>query len=333
MKYLFVCIHLLLIGGMAFAGADLFYARILPDDLGEAGAPASWETAGPQPVREDSGRSAANRYQAVVSRNIFKVLTEETAAPAEKPAEPEKLAPTTLKLTLWGTVTGTSDVWAVIEDKAVRQQALYQVGDLVQGARVKDILRHQVILTVEGTDQVLEMETQRTGKPGPVSPGVPVHPSLSQTGTGDMPGSMLLEDAGEIMKQIKFRPYFSQGAPDGLMVYGIRPGSIFTQIGLRNGDIIKEVNGMPITTAADGMGMLAEIQGSEDIGMVVIRRGKPVDLSFPSVAADSPVEADNPMDEDRSLEAAPGPDSRVMEAGEEASRDMDTQQMNTGDQS
>jgi len=282
MKYLFVLIHMGLIAAIAYAGADLFYAGILPGNLEQPGPPAVVNSSQSGAVYKDDRGSDPGQYDAVVKRNLFKVKIEEKQTPAAASEKPVKLEPTNLKLTLWGTVTGTSDVWAVIEDKNARQQALYQVGDMVQGAQIKKILRHEVILNFQGKDQVLEMQTERSGQTVAASQVT----APAAMASNRFQAGPILENAGEIMKQIKFRPYFSQGAPDGLMVYGIRPDSIFRQIGLRNGDIVKEINGTPIVSPADGMNMLMEIQGTEEIDMTVLRRGKIMDLSFPTADYD-----------------------------------------------
>ena len=66
---------------------------------------------------------------------------------------------TELKLKLWGTVTGqTSETYAVIEDTKLRKQTLYRVNDTIQNAVVKEIHREKIILDVDGTYEVLEME-------------------------------------------------------------------------------------------------------------------------------------------------------------------------------
>ena len=282
MKYLFVLIHMGLIAAIAYAGADLFYAGILPGNLEQPGRPAVVNSSQSGAVHRAGRGSDPGQYDAVVKRNLFKVEIEEKQTPAAASEKPVKLEPTNLKLTLWGTVTGTSDVWAVIEDKNARQQALYQVGDMVQGAQIKKILRHEVILNFQGKDQVLAMQTERSGQTVAASQVT----APAAMASNRFQAGPILENAGEIMKQIKFRPYFSQGAPDGLMVYGIRPDSIFRQIGLRNGDIVKEINGTPIVSPADGMNMLMEIQGTEEIDMTVLRRGKIMDLSFPAADYD-----------------------------------------------
>ena len=315
MKYLFALIHMGVMAAMAYVGAGLFYAAVLPDMVKPPEHRVSSAPAAKAAGRKVQAVSDADQYDAIVKRNLFKVETEKKETPAAASPEPVKLEPTKLKLALWGTVTGSFVVWAVIEDKSARQQALYQVGDMVQGARIKKILRHEVILNFQGKDQVLEMQADLSGKPAA--------PPLVNT-AGSAAGSMvqnqptagpMLENAKEIMRQIKFRPYFSQGVPDGLMVYGIRPDSIFRQIGLRNGDIVKDVNGTPIVTAADGMNMLMEIQETQEIGMTVLRRGKTVDLSFP--ATDYEIETME-QESEQENEAMPQPSVEETSKGDQS---------------
>ena len=44
------------------------------------------------------------------------------------------------------------------------------------------------------------------------------------------------------------RPRFEGGQPAGFVIYNIAPGSIFERIGLRDGDVITGVNGMPLAS-------------------------------------------------------------------------------------
>ena len=75
-----------------------------------------------------------NQYNIITQRNLFKVEVEKKESSGNHQAEniePEKLEATSLKLVLWGTVTGGSKVYAVIEDKKLRQQSLYEIGDFL----------------------------------------------------------------------------------------------------------------------------------------------------------------------------------------------------------
>jgi general secretion pathway protein C len=80
------------------------------------------------------------------------------------------------------------------------------------------------------------------------------------------------------MKQARIRPFFSDGKPDGLLLYGIRNDSVFQQIGLKNGDIVKSINGSDILSAQDAVtiyqSLNTPLEEMPDIRFTVQRRGK-----------------------------------------------------------
>ena len=74
----------------------------------------------------------------------------------------QALKKTKLKLKLWGTITGNGvRVFAIIEEATRREQKLYRVGETIQNATIKMILREKVVLSVEGNDELLVIETKR----------------------------------------------------------------------------------------------------------------------------------------------------------------------------
>jgi general secretion pathway protein C len=280
MKYLFALINLILLSGSAFFCIDIFQKTVFKDpsfisdikplDGGTADLVQNQEGAG---VKQNS-------YDIIVQRNLFKVQIErKEESDNESSHSTEKLEPTTLSLTLWGTVTGGSELYAVIEDKLSRLQALYEEGDLIQDATIKKIMKKEIILTFQGKDQVLEMETD-PGKSGPIKKSgeiqIPGKAPLIQT-FPSTPGN-----TGDIMTQIKFRPFFTKGSPDGVMVYAIKPDSVFNQIGLRNGDIVKAINSASIASVEDAFSFLSDMERTDAVRVTLIRNGEIKEISFNS---------------------------------------------------
>jgi len=71
-------------------------------------------------------------YRAIIKRNIFG--SGEDVSKEMQAEEIENLQPTSLKLALLGTVSGNQqNSFAVIEEINKKKQALYRVGDSVQG--------------------------------------------------------------------------------------------------------------------------------------------------------------------------------------------------------
>jgi len=84
------------------------------------------------------------------------------AYPGDDHAKADDAPKTSLKLRLWGTITGGNiKSYAIIEDITTRRQRVYKKGDEIQNATVALILREKVALKVGDRFEILEIETGR----------------------------------------------------------------------------------------------------------------------------------------------------------------------------
>lgn len=101
-------------------------------------------------------------YTVILKRNLFHSQTENNEHNSVAQEETIVLKRTNLELILVGTVTGEKDQdRAVIFDKQIKKQNVYYLGDEVQGASIKKILRGKVILHYNGNDEVLDLDEAR----------------------------------------------------------------------------------------------------------------------------------------------------------------------------
>ena len=128
MKYLFVITYMFLIAVIAYFCVDYMYKNLISEGFTALEKHSAGTLSKNISPRQATPVLTQNQYDIIVARNLFKVEVEEKEEPAFQQEtgdkEPEKLEATTLKLVLWGTVTGESEVYAVNEDKKVRQQSL-----------------------------------------------------------------------------------------------------------------------------------------------------------------------------------------------------------------
>ncbi len=222
-------------------------------------------------------------YRSIQERNLFKTppktLTGSPGAGA-MPAGASSLVPLNLKL--WGTATfGEERGFAVIEDVQVRRQDLFAAGEKVQNATLKSIFRDRVVLSIDGKDLTLKLEDPRSlpERPVPIPAAVPQKAStqipLSRTQIDDA-----IQNINELMTQIKIRPHFLDGKPDGLALGQISPDSIFSRMGLQNGDIITGVNGEKILTVDDALKLYQGIKSGSRVNVELKRAGKTESLVY-----------------------------------------------------
>jgi general secretion pathway protein C len=282
-KLYFILINCLLIVIGAYWGVDAMY-QVATAKLQDAPAPIASMDRRTRQV--DPVLHPLDHYNGIAGRNLFNVAGEQ--AKIQESVDLEALEQTTLKLKLWGTVTGDKNgAYAVIEDTQTRSQNLYRKEDTVQGAVVKMILREKIVLRVGAKDQVLEMEK---GQTGPMAGQSAMAESRIASMGEDRPERTVslersqIEDAmgnvNELMQQVKIMPHFSDGQPDGFSLTGIRPNSIFRKMGLRNGDIITGVNGETIQTMEDALGFYKQLSSSENVSVQMKRRGRENTLNY-----------------------------------------------------
>ena len=110
-------------------------------------------------------RSGKSDYTIIIKRSLFGNVKEQVI---DKPAEPEPepvLTATSLDLVLLGTIGGdANDQRAFIRNKKDKSQDIYYKGDAIQHSFIKEIGRGQIILTVNGKDEVLLMEESKSPK-------------------------------------------------------------------------------------------------------------------------------------------------------------------------
>jgi general secretion pathway protein C len=220
-------------------------------------------------------KASAASYRAILDRNLFGSVSE---GQPDVQIDVEKLEPTRLQLSLIGTASGNGDFdYAVIEEKGKKDQGLYRVGDEVSEATVVKILRGKVILRVSGKDEVLSMEEGSTTREGTAQKepqaGGRIEVSKAEIDTA-------FQNMNQMLTQVRVRPYFSGGKPDGFMVSRIKRGSIFEKMGLKNGDVIRGVNGQSIESADKMLELYRSMTSGSEVTVDIKRRGKEEELRY-----------------------------------------------------
>jgi len=272
MKRYLTLINILLVTGIIYLGISGIYklmaVRMTDPDAGAPVLPRSNQAA------RDGDRISMDRYETIVSRNLFQ--TEADSKPESRSVNLEALKQTELNLRLWGTVAGSGQrAYAVIEDRSSKTQDLYRVGDSIQGAEIRMIFREKVVLNVNGRDEVLRME-ERSG----TAPGRPVEASRTRPESPEsvsMPRTRIDDATGninELMKQARIRPHFQDGKPAGLVITRIQDNSIFSDMGLENGDVITGVDGNPIQSVDDALQLYQGLKESSGVKLQIVRQGQ-----------------------------------------------------------
>ncbi|MFC1876925.1 type II secretion system protein GspC [Thermodesulfobacteriota bacterium] len=280
MRTYLILINLFLLTGASYLGVSSFYQVV----------GSRFEVIGPSiddiqkkaaPTRESA--KPLTEYKAIEERNLFRLAEKQGLVSQSAKVDIEALEETKLQLKLWGTVTGNGqNAYAVIEDVKQRMQQLYHMEDAIQNAIVKEIHREKVILEVNGSFEVLQMEeiqgtaggskvARRTISKKPEGSRTPESKNISLKRERI---DEAVNDLGNLMKQVRIRPHFKDGKSDGLTLSGIRSDSIFGEMGFRNGDVIIGVDGKNIESVDDALSLYENLQSAESVQVQIRRRGR-----------------------------------------------------------
>ncbi len=208
---------------------------------------------------------------------------------------------TDLPIELVSTMVVPSDEnWsmAVIKDTSTKEKdsALYRRGSVLPGgaARVLRIIEKKVYLTNNNRIEYLTIDGDAPAAPAPVvaqpavASGDPLDGDISKgvrcNGAQceiDRPLiDKLLANTTMLATAARFVPSIKDGKPNGFKLYAIRPNSIFGKIGLQNGDTVKSINGMEMSSPDQALGVYSKVRSASHLTVSVERRGETTTLDY-----------------------------------------------------
>lgn len=215
-----------------------------------------------------------------------KLREEHLPAPDAPGDEP---VPTTLAVKLLGTLVAsrpTASIASVYEGTTQRTLSVWP-GVELQGAQVVAIERTRVLLLNSGRLEFIGPNSQATPT-GKESRPTPTPPNTS-TGSGVSvrqvsPGSYevsrqdldaALANPNQLLMQARVIP-----SSQGFKMFSIRPDSLYTRIGLQNGDVLQRINGLSLTNVEDGLQAFHKLRESSRIELEVERNGQSMRMMY-----------------------------------------------------
>jgi general secretion pathway protein C len=262
-------------------------AGILAELVASAATPpplAAAASAAPAPI---AARSWDER-QVILGRNLFNVST---LAPSAAEPTIEDLSATKLPLRLLGTAAAldASLSWAAVEDLDTRKHEVVKVRDRLKGkAEVVRIERKRIVLRNGGKleELALDEETEVAAKPRGRTgrrPTARAKPATRRNTAADRVKRLaenrfevdrkdvadVAENPAALFSQARILPKYEEGAMVGVQLNAIKAGSLFEDIGIQNGDVITQFNGIQINSQQDSAQVLRELTQAQQFEVSV----------------------------------------------------------------
>mgnify|MGYP006270776385 CR=1 FL=1 len=84
----------------------------------------------------------------------------------------------------------------------------------------------------------------------------------------------VMNNLSKVATQARIVPSFKNGKPNGFKLFSIKPRSIFSKIGLQNGDVIQKINGYEINSPDKALELYQKLKDTRSISVELLRRGR-----------------------------------------------------------
>ena len=194
-----------------------------------------------------------------------------------------------LGLALFGTVSGSPLVArAIIKDLKTGVFDSYKIGQVVGNARIEAIEPDAAILLHDGEAKILSITAWQSDSSDNN------HMSSSQTnneisktletdsprGKTDANTKTKIEKVKEVLTKAVIKPHIVNGQIEGLRISGLEDLKTAKSFGLKNGDVIRTVNGHLLTSKQKAYQIFKKARSQETVTFELLRGDKPKKLSF-----------------------------------------------------
>lgn len=288
-KYSWI-LHLLIVFLLAKSLSNLFVNYM--DYKMEA--PKMAATSKSLPKSQEKPYPPQEEFKKITKRNIFNPNAPEESDAIAIPKgagafEEAGATPTTLPIELVGTIIlsdGNKSV-AAIKDKTGNKTESYQVGDiLLAKAKVFKVDAYKVYLQNLDNQSLefVEKKIEDTLTPS-LETTASTGEGIRESGDGRFVidrGALesSIANPNEILTQARAIPNIVDGKIKGFRILSIKPGSVYEKLGIRNGDVIEEVNGIALDSPAKALEFYGAISSASDISLNIERDGQKKSFSY-----------------------------------------------------
>jgi general secretion pathway protein C len=228
-----------------------------------------------------SVQNSSTDVQFIADTHIFGTADVEDSGPLLIAQADEDLADTRLvNLTLNGTVASEIPNYsvAIISDDG-EDQEVYIIGDSVgNNTTLHAVYADRVVLNEKGV--LTNLKLPREFKDVPVSNRRRTTSTRQSSDNSQSIQAVVTQNLTKLTDVIRPTPYRVDGKQVGFRVYPGRDRRKFAALGLRPGDIIKDIDGKELTDASQAMQVFQSLGTSEQVTVTIERNGESESLTL-----------------------------------------------------
>ena len=191
------------------------------------------------------------------------------------------------KLKLLGVVMGDHEgVSAIVEELSSKRQLFFRLHDQIPDVgEIGEIRRDGMVVRQGDQQEFLELAVSQIEKPPPaplptgsvVAPA-PVSPARTALDRRDVEQAM--GDLPKLLSQARAVPYMVNGAMNGFRLDYVAPSSFYEKIGLKQGDVLQQVNGVDIRDPGTMLTLFQQLRNERAVKLDVLRNNQRTTMNF-----------------------------------------------------
>jgi len=221
--------------------------------------------------------AASSDIQAIVASHMFGVADAESVDVAPAPVADDNLSDTRLtNLLLKGTVASEVAAFsiAIIAD-GNKEEKVYAVDDPIgSNAKLHAVYADRVVLNENGVLTNLKLPREFS-ESAPVTARRTTSRVRQTSDDSKTIQAVVSQNLTKLSDVIRPTPYFVNGEQSGYRVYPGRDRQQFSALGLRPGDLIKDIDGQSLTDPTQAMQIFQSLGTADQVTVTVERNGQP----------------------------------------------------------
>ena len=223
----------------------------------------------------DAGGSNVD-VSAIASAHLFGEASEDTDDTPALVSTEVQAETTDRSLALRGTIASDKPEYSVaIIAVGSNDEKVFVVGDAISsGKSLHAVYTDHVVLNERGALTRLSLPREFEGRPA-AAPRRQAATRRATTASNTSIQSVVASNVSRLADVIRPTPYFVNGQQQGYRVYPGRNRQQFSALGLRPGDLIKDIDGQALNDPTQAMQIFQSLGTASQVSVTVERNGTP----------------------------------------------------------
>jgi general secretion pathway protein C len=232
----------------------------------------------------------------IVARNPFDSSQRVPEAPAQRGVSQLSSSPCAA-ITAHAIIQSNEDGFSFASLQTKDERALARKGSQFAGHEVLFVGRETVWLgdsrgetcRVELAAKEAPVDVRAPARPAAVKPAAKVDPEIARGIRATSATSYdidraaferIMTSTAELMGDVRIGPDKESGRTMGMKLSHLRPGSVLTLVGLKEGDRLDAINGIDLTSPESGLEAFAKLREAPHLVLKVSREGRAMELQY-----------------------------------------------------